>query len=223
MDQNRNLFIAVALSALFMLGWWKFFAEPQQLKLEAQHKAQIALQQKPQQKPADTPVTVAPPPGVVVQAPSTTLSRDAALKQGGARVVIDTPTLKGSLQLKGARFDDLKLKNYRETVDPKSPEINLLAPSGSEYPYFAQFGWSSADPKLALPNERTPWTLKSGNVLSPGRPVTLIWDNGQGLAFSADGHVLAFASLADNLVANDTNDRKDLFVAGLMPPSTFKT
>ena len=90
----------------------------------------------------------------------------------------------GSFLLKGSRFDDLKLKKYHETVDPKSPEIDLLAPSGSAYPYFAEFGWSAAGAKIALPNDQTPWQLKNGTVLSPGKPVTLVWDNGQGLVFT---------------------------------------
>ena len=176
MNDNRNLFAAIGLSVLVLLGWQFFVAKPQM----EQQKQQVATQQ---QKKTEAPAQIVAPP---TAAPSLTthLPRSVALKQGGARILVRTPTVDGSILLKGARFDDLKLKNYRETVDPKSPEINLLAPSGSEYPYFAQFGWSSADPKLALPNERTPWTLKSGNVLSPGRPVTLIWDNGQGLAFT---------------------------------------
>ena len=182
MDQNRNLLVAVALSALFMLGWWKFFAEPQQAKLQAQHQAQIAATQKQAPKPAEAPVAVAPPPGVV-QTPATTLSREAALKQGGARIAIDTPTLKGSLLLKGARFDDLKLKNYHVSVDPKSPNIDLLAPTGSENPYFAEFGWTG-DKATAVPGDATAWTLKSGTTLAPGKPVTLTWDNGHGLLFS---------------------------------------
>ncbi len=63
------------------------------------------------------------------------------MKESGARVAIDTPTVDGSLRLKGARFDDLRLKKYRETVDPKSPEIVLLAPQSTDYPYYAVFGW----------------------------------------------------------------------------------
>lgn len=183
MDQNRNLFVAVALSAVFMLGWWKFAAEPQQAKLDAQHKAQIAAQQKQTPKPAEAPTTVAPPPGIA-QPQTVTLSRTAALKQGGARIAIDTPTLKGSLLLKGARFDDLKLKNYHTTVDPKSPNIDLLAPSGSENPYFAQFGWSPAERTTIVPDDKTVWTQVKGTTLTPGHPVTLEWNNGHGLVFS---------------------------------------
>jgi YidC/Oxa1 family membrane protein insertase len=183
MNQNRNLFVAVALSALFMLGWWKFFAEPQQIKAEQMRKAQIAAQQKQTPKPAEAPTTVAPPPGLV-QPQTVAMSRTAALKQGGARILIDTPTLKGSLLLKGARFDDLKLKNYHTTVDPKSPHIDLLAPSGSENPYFAQFGWSPAERTTVVPDDKTQWAQVKGTTLSPGHPVTLEWNNGHGLVFS---------------------------------------
>jgi YidC/Oxa1 family membrane protein insertase len=176
MNDNRNLFAAIALSALVLFGWQFFVAKPQ---MEQQQKQQVTTQQKK----TETPEQIVAPP--TAAAPLTThLPRSLALKQGGARILVKTPTVDGSILLKGARFDDLKLKNYRETVDPKSPEIDLLAPSGSEYPYFAQFGWSSTNPKLALPNERTPWTLKSGNILSPGHPVTLAWDNGQGMTFT---------------------------------------
>ncbi|HEY0106674.1 MAG TPA: membrane protein insertase YidC, partial [Rhizomicrobium sp.] len=102
-----------------------------------------------------------------------------------ARVKIDTPDLDGSLLLKGARFDDLRLKSYHETTDPRSPEIVLLAPKGTAFPYFADFGWSNAQgASQPLPNDATVWSLKSGSVLSPGNPVTLSWDNGHGLVFT---------------------------------------
>src|SRR5581483_3034991 len=69
------------------------------------------------------------------------LSREAALKASGSRVAIDTPMLDGSIQLKGGKIDDLRLRTYHETTDPKSPEIVLLAPKSTDYPYFAEFGW----------------------------------------------------------------------------------
>ena len=108
------------------------------------------------------------------------MSRDAALKAAGTRVAIDTPMLDGSIALKGARFDDLRLKKYRETTDPKSPEIVLLAPKSTDYPYYAEFGWIGG----AVPGDQTLWTKTGGDVLSPGHPVSLTWDNGQGLTFT---------------------------------------
>lgn len=177
MNDNRNLITAITLSVLVLIGWQYFISAPQ-LKAEQQRQALIAQQQK--KAPATEGVAAPNAPRSV----PTHLSRAQALAQGGTRVTIRTPTVDGSLLLKGARFDDLKLKRYHETVDPKSPEIDLLAPTGAEYPYFAQFGWSAANPKIALPNDQTVWKLSGGSVLSPESPITLTWDNEQGLIFT---------------------------------------
>jgi YidC/Oxa1 family membrane protein insertase len=177
MNNNRNLVAFVVLSALLLMGWQYFVAAPQ-LQAEQARQALLAQQQKKPQEPANVAA-----PETVSNAPAQ-LSRAEALKRGGARIAIQTPTVDGSFLLKGARFDDLRLKKYHDTVDPKSPEVDLLAPSGSTYPYFAEFGWTAAGTKIALPNDQTPWQLQSGTALSPGKPVTLVWDNGHGLVFT---------------------------------------
>lgn len=183
MSDNRNMLVALALSALFMTGWWVFFAEPQAKLQQQKAQAQAALQQKkaPEAPTANIPL----PPGVSAPAPQQ-LSRAQALAVSGARIAVKTPTVDGSIRLTGARFDDLKLKNYRETVDPKSPEIDLLAPTGSKFPYFAQFGWTTAERGMPVPGDNTPWQLAPGSntVLTPNKPVTLTWDNGKGLVFT---------------------------------------
>jgi YidC/Oxa1 family membrane protein insertase len=174
---NRNLIIAVLLSAALLFGWQYFIAAPAMKKEQARQ----ALLAKEEKHPA-----VAGVPGLpsVGGAPAH-LTREKALALGGVRIKIDTPSVDGSLTLKGARFDDLRLKKYHETSDPKSPEIVLLAPKSTDYPYFVDFGWSNApNASRKLPDDNTVWTLKSGDALSPGKPVTLQWDNGQGLIFT---------------------------------------
>ena len=100
------------------------------------------------------------------------------------RIAIDTPRLKGSIALKGARIDDLALTQYRETVDPKSPAIVLLAPSGTEHPFYAEFGWvPGAGVTAKLPNADTVWRQEGAGALTVGKPITLAWDNGEGLEF----------------------------------------
>lgn len=179
MSNNRNFILAIVLSMLVVFGWEYFAAKTNP------PTAPMAGQTAAQTKPADAAAPVAPPPGVsLAQSAPKTLSRSQALKAGGARIAISTPTLDGSLRLTGARFDDLRLRKYHETTDPKSPEIDLLAPSGSQYPYFAQFGWSAPDARTPVPDDKTPWTLVSGTTLSPGHPVVLRWDNGHGLIFT---------------------------------------
>jgi YidC/Oxa1 family membrane protein insertase len=100
-----------------------------------------------------------------------------------SRVKIDTPRLHGSIDLDGGRLDDLTLATYHETVDPKSPEVVLLSPSGTENPYLAEFGWVATTPGTKVPEPQTRWTASSG-PLTPASPVTLTWDNGEGLVFS---------------------------------------
>jgi len=174
---NRNIIVATIISIAIIFAWEYFIAMPAAKKEQA-HQAAIALTQKK--------ATPAAPGGVPSAggAPAH-LSRAQALEADGARVRIDTPDVDGSFLLKGARFDDLRLKKYHETSDPKSPEIVLLSPNGTAYPYFVSFGWDKPQGvKQSLPDNNSVWKLASGTVLSPGHPVTITWDNGHGLVFS---------------------------------------
>jgi len=179
MNGNRNnMFLAIALSAMVIFAWQYFVVTPQ-MKADQARQAELAKQAKKQPqaaRPGAAPGNVPGMPGGTV----VHMSREAALKQGGARVTIDSPLLDGSIALKGAKLDDLRLKKYHETLDPKSAEIVLLAPKGTDYPYYAQFGWIGKN----VPTDQTVWTQAGDNALSPGHPVTLTWDNGQGLTFT---------------------------------------
>ena len=179
MSGNRNnMFLAIALSAMVIFAWQYFVVTPQ-MKADQARQAELAKQAKKQPgaaQPGAAPGTVPGMPGGTV----VHMSRDAALKQSGARVAIDSPLLDGSIALKGAKLDDLRLKKYRETLDPKSAEIVLLAPKGTDYPYYAQFGWIGKN----VPTDQTVWSQQGDGALSPGHPVTLTWDNGQGLTFT---------------------------------------
>src|SRR5262249_14143606 len=102
------------------------------------------------------------------------------------RVVIDTPALKGSIALKGGRIDDLTLKDYRETVEPDSPNVVLLSPAGAPHPYYTEHGYVAApdQPGLSLPGDDTLWTAATQGPLTQSAPVTLTYDNGKGLKFT---------------------------------------
>ena len=177
MNDNKNVFFAIGLAAAVFLLWQYFIAAPA-MKAEQARQAALTHQQKAKVPGAPTL------PGIA--AASSHMSREAALKAGGARVTIDTPMVDGSILLKGARLDDLRLKKYHDTVDPKSPEIVLLAPKGTAYPYSAAFGWVGAPSSnnQVMPDENSDWHQTNGATLSPGHPVTLSWDNGHGLVFT---------------------------------------
>jgi YidC/Oxa1 family membrane protein insertase len=100
------------------------------------------------------------------------------------RVPIETPAIRGSVNLTGGRIDDILLREHRETVDKKSPPVELFSPSGSPHPYFAEFGWSSVGADgVTLPGPKTEWQLKSGTTLAPGQPITLSYEAGKGVVF----------------------------------------
>jgi len=178
MGENRNLLVAFLLSALVIFGWEYFVAMPQMK--EQQHKqATLAKQEKknPELGTVGAPQDLSPA--------AKEMSRQDALKESGKRIPILTPKVDGSLRLTGATFDDLRLRDYHETVDKKSPEIVLLAPKSTKYPYLANFGWVGAPGnKAPLPTSKTVWTQVGSNTLGVNTPVTLTWDNGQGLHFT---------------------------------------
>ncbi|MEX2318546.1 MAG: membrane protein insertase YidC, partial [Bauldia sp.] len=188
MPDSKNFLLAIVLSIGVLLVWQFFIAGPEMERVQQQQAAQQTVQQQAQQPAADG-VAVAPATGAPVgtlpagQAEAGTLSRDAALALS-PRVKIATGQLSGSINLTGARIDDLHLNDFRETVEPNSPTITLLSPSGAPDAYFAEFGWIGAAGVGPLPDRDTEWTAPEDARLTVSSPVTLTWDNGAGLVFT---------------------------------------
>ncbi|MCM2401215.1 membrane protein insertase YidC [Rhizobium sp. S153] len=198
MQNNRNYIIAIALSVLIVFGWQFFIMNP---RIEAQRKAEQArIEEQAKTAPAADQNAAAATPGTVngtlpgsTATAASGVDRDAALAKS-ARVVIDTPALSGSINLAGARFDDLKLKEYRETVDPTSPIITLFNPADTKDGYFAELGYIAGEGAGAAPGPATVWTLAEGDKLTQSTPVTLSFTNESGLTFlrkiSVDEHYM---------------------------------
>jgi YidC/Oxa1 family membrane protein insertase len=189
MNDHKNTILALVLSAMVLIAWQFFFGLPQiekQRQQQQQQQQQQAQPQQPPQGPQTAPqATPQAGPQVPGQAPTPPLqqSREAALT-GSPRVQIDTPRLKGSIALRGGRIDDLSLSQYRVTVDPNSPPVVLLSPSGSPHPFYAEFGWvGAAGATVKVPDGEAVWAQEGSGALGVDRPVTLKWDNGQGLEF----------------------------------------
>ncbi|MGB8183916.1 MAG: membrane protein insertase YidC [Pseudolabrys sp.] len=190
MTDNKNTILAIVLSALVLLGWQYFFAVPQEKARQEQLQAQ---QQKQTVPTPGQPGQVGQPPAqsgtpevpgqTNAPAAAAPVTREAALA-GSPRVSIATDSLQGSISLKGGRIDDLALLKFRETVDPKSPPIVLLSPSGTADPFYAEFGWTgAAGANVKLPTSETVWTQSGSGALSINHPVTLTYDNGEGFEF----------------------------------------
>ncbi len=199
MENNRNIILAVVLSMVVLFGWQFFVAGPQLQR--QQEQAQIAAQQAEAEAALATPATTAAgttagTPGAVATDGTAVYADRAAAIAASQRVVIDTEDLHGSINLTGARLDDLELKQYRETVDPTSPIITLLTPAGAPHAYFAEQGWvPAAGATVAVPDGKSVWTVEGdATTLTAATPVTLVWDNGAGLifrrTFAVDEHYL---------------------------------
>ncbi|MDE1995859.1 MAG: membrane protein insertase YidC, partial [Rhizobiaceae bacterium] len=180
MENNRNYFIAIALSVLIVLAWQFFYMNP---RLEAQRQAEQAAKLQQQTQQAQTAQSTQG--GTTASGGQTPNieSRDEAVANS-PRVTIDTPALTGSIRLAGARLDDLKLKGYHETVDKSSPIITLFSPGDTKDGYFTEFGYIGDGSIGSLPGPSTVWTLASGDKLTEKTPVTLTYTNDKGIVFS---------------------------------------
>jgi YidC/Oxa1 family membrane protein insertase len=182
-SDNKNMFLAIAVSLAILLAWQFLFPS------KPAPTPQQTTQQTTTNPPGSptTPGTTAPQngaaPGTPAGAPaSTTLTREAALAKS-PRVKIEAPQVIGSIALKGGVLDDVSLVTYRETTDPGSPPVVLLAPQGTADAYFADYGWANVGGgKIKVPDADTLWTADH-DKLTPQQPLTLSWNNGEGLTF----------------------------------------
>jgi YidC/Oxa1 family membrane protein insertase len=168
-EDRRNLILAVVLTGLILLGWPYvaefFFPAPPR-------SAQTA--------PAAAKAESSDAPAITADAPAKAVTLDSALA-GTARIAIETPKLKGSINLEGAKVDDLVLLAHTEELSKKSPPVRLYSPSGTKNAHFARFGWTGEG--ATFPTDKTVWT-PSGAKLTPETPVTLTWANPEGQNFA---------------------------------------
>ena len=173
-NSNRNTIIFVVSAMALLLAYQFLVMGPRAKAREAElaRNPPAATAQMQAQN-----LTKAPP-----TAAEALVSRQQAAA-ASPRVRIETPALSGSISLRGARLDDLYLKQYRETVARNSPPVELLRPEGAQHAQFAEFGWAGANVP-GLPTASTVWTQTAGSTLAPGAPVTLQTTNGAGLTFT---------------------------------------
>ncbi|MEL7047552.1 MAG: membrane protein insertase YidC [Pseudomonadota bacterium] len=185
-DDHKNLLIAVIASMAILITWQFFFPPPSPIEDLTPPAAQGPLQ--PGAKPGASPAaqsaaTTGAGGGSLVQA--TTQEGQASLAASSKRVPIKTPSIEGSISLRGARLDDVKLLRYRQTTDEDSPLISIFTPSESNAPYFAEHRWvPAAGSTVKAPGADTMWNATDGAQLTVETPLVLNWDNGEGLTFT---------------------------------------
>ncbi|GAA6166106.1 membrane protein insertase YidC [Pelagimonas sp. KU-00592-HH] len=173
-DQNKNLILATALSFVVILVWFIMFPPPD--PVEDPNAPAIT---------AEATQPAAATPNAAADAGAATNTADVVETKDAPRVDIATDRLSGSISLLGGRLDDLHLNDYRETLDENSPTVTFLAKRGEPNAFYALYGWApGAGLSLdQVPGANTEWSLESGSTLSTTSPITLKWDNGNGLTF----------------------------------------
>lgn len=177
---TKNLAIAIALSLAILLGFQYFYEMPRekarQAEMAQKREAQAAAQKASPAQPAVTPAQAAASAGQPVSRPDA-----LGLSQ---RISIDADAVSGTVSTLGGRFDDLVLKRYQDTIKKDSKAVTLLHPQGTADGYYAFFGFTAPDGSAgALPGPNTIWQAKAGEKLTPATPITLTYENGQGLTF----------------------------------------
>lgn len=166
-EDKRNLFLFAVLSILLWLSYDHFILKPKMEKMRAAQEVmeKAAIEGQNQE-------------GMVEEGER---DRNDVIAES-KRVPIKSDKVFGSINLTGARLDDLGLHNYHMTVE-REENVHILSPSGSFHPKYIEHGWVSSNKSLKMPDAKTVWNKVAGDVLAPDKPITLRWNNGQGLVF----------------------------------------
>ena len=177
-EDLKGLYAAIILSALVVLGVNYFFPKPVPQTPAAEEV--VITPQTEEEKTAEA-------------AEAAPISVEEAIGQD-TRLNLKNDVIQGSIRLKGARFDNLQLLKYKEALEENSPNVSLFTPAKTAETYFADYGWLTTDAKINVPNAESVWSAIGNTELTPQTPVTLVWDNGQGIRFinqiSLDEHYL---------------------------------
>jgi YidC/Oxa1 family membrane protein insertase len=206
-DDMRNLILFFVIAGVLYFAYDSFILKPQREAIQAHHVQSTKIAS------GEIPAPV----------PEKFIERPQALVANMSRVTIENPEVSGSINLQGARFDDLSLRAYYKELDKKE-NVSVLDPRGMKYFRTVEYGWVSHDKSVAVPDAKTQWSVRGNDKLTEGNPVTIFWNNNQGQIFeqtySIDAH---FMITVKQSVTNSAGQTIHLYPYGLiaqrgMPP-----
>ena len=169
--EGRNVLLAIVLSTVVLIVWATFFEAP--IVEQPSEQKQITKNED-----ASSPSIDEDQKNLAAE-----ITRDE-LVGNTKRIKVENENIKGSISLQGAIIDDIIFKNYKETLNSENKVI-FLNPKNSSEEYFIETGWASGgNEKIKLPLGDTIWKVKGNSTLTPNNPVTIEWDNGEGLVFT---------------------------------------
>jgi len=167
----KNVLMAIILSTIVLIGWATFFEAP------------IVEQNLTENTITNNENPSSPSISEEEKKIENEIIRDDVINNT-KRIKVENENIKGSISLQGAIIDDIIFKNYKETLNSENKVI-FLNPKNSPEEYFIETGWASGgNEKIKLPLSDTIWKVKGNSTLTPNNPVTIEWDNGEGLIFT---------------------------------------
>ena len=170
---NKNVFIAVALSMSVLLFWSAFIDPPKPNKNQTETVKNV----QETNKDFDSGIV----PNINESKIQKKISREDSITKTN-RVLLENNKIKGSISLEGAVIDDLSFKNYKENLESNNTVV-FLSPKETDNGYFIESGWASIGNKVKVPNNKSIWSIVGNKVLSNNNPIILEWNNGSSLTF----------------------------------------
>ena len=167
---NRNVFIAIALSMSVLLFWAAFFEQPKSIDKN--------ISQKKVEDNNKNTIT----PNINETLEIKTITREESLTKNTKRIKIENSSIVGSLSLKGGLLDDVSFKKHKQNLENKK-DVNFLNPAETENGFYVETGWTSIGNKIKVPTKNSLWTVNGNKILSGNQPITLQWNNGEGIIF----------------------------------------
>ena len=173
---NKNVFVAIALSMSVLLFWGAFFETPkknsQDLKVnnQIQQKTENSITPSTNQSPSINQINI-----------EKKLSRNESISKSD-RIKIENENIIGSISLEGGLIDDISFKNHKQKVDGKK-NIEFLNPLQSENGFYVESGWASVGNTIKVPTKNSKWEIEGNKILTNKSPITIKWDNKEGIIF----------------------------------------
>lgn len=186
----KNLLICILLSTLILVAWQYFYEYPRRAAIERQQEQVVKAKMEYQEHLLD-------------KSKQAFTSESSLTDEAIGKITIDNDRLKGSISLRGLRFDDLQLTDYKDTINNNSPLVQLF----SNQTYFAEFGWiDSQNSKLTVPDKNSVWQCDNA-LLTAEQPVRCHWKNSKSVDYfitiSLDRNYLFTIK---QMVANNSSD-----------------